>query len=70
LIRPAADWFRVLTHRSQRAVVLENNLERVNLLKLQNLRGFAPVRRADIGSRTSCCWRRFAPDTVPWCLGS
>ena len=40
---------RALTDRNQRAVVLDNNPERVNLLKLENLREFVPTLRADVG---------------------
>jgi Trk K+ transport system NAD-binding subunit len=40
---------RALTDRGQRAVVLDNNPERVNLLKLENLREFVPTLRADVG---------------------
>ncbi|MGB5834566.1 MAG: NAD-binding protein [Thiohalocapsa sp.] len=39
---------RALTDRGQRAVVLDNNPERVNLLKLENLREFVPTLRADV----------------------
>jgi len=40
---------RALTDRGQRAVVLDNNPERVDLLKLENLREFVPTLRADVG---------------------
>jgi Trk K+ transport system NAD-binding subunit len=39
---------RALTERGQRAVVLDSNAERVNLLKLENLREYVPALRADV----------------------
>ncbi len=39
---------RALTDRGQRAVVLDNNPERVDLLKLENLREYVPSLRADV----------------------
>lgn len=39
---------RALTDRGQRAVVLDNNPERINLLKLENLREFVPALQADV----------------------
>ncbi|HCS92091.1 MAG: potassium transporter TrkA [Thiohalocapsa sp. PB-PSB1] len=39
---------RALTDRGQRAVVLDNNPERIDLLKLDNLREFVPALRADV----------------------
>ncbi len=39
---------RALTDRGQRAVVLDNSQERVNLLKLENLREYVPALRADV----------------------
>ncbi|WP_295880496.1 TrkA family potassium uptake protein [uncultured Thiohalocapsa sp.] len=39
---------RALTERGQRAVVLDNNAERVNLLKIENLREYVPALRADV----------------------
>ncbi len=39
---------RALTDRGQRVVVLDNNAERVNLLKLENLREYVPALRADV----------------------
>ncbi|MBK5931001.1 NAD-binding protein [Halochromatium salexigens] len=57
---------RALTERGQRAVVLDNNPERIDLLKLESLREFVPALRADV--------RR--PDTLllaglrsPYCAG-
>lgn len=40
---------RALTDRGQRAVVLDNNPERINLLKIEHLREFVPALRADVG---------------------
>ena len=39
---------RALTDRGQRAVVLDNNPERINLLKIEHLREFVPALRADV----------------------
>jgi Trk K+ transport system NAD-binding subunit len=39
---------RALTERGQRAVVLDNSAERVNLLKIENLREYVPALRADV----------------------
>jgi Trk K+ transport system NAD-binding subunit len=39
---------RALTDRGQRAVVLDNNPERVNLLKLESLHEYVPALRADV----------------------
>ena len=39
---------RALTDRGQRAVVLDDNPDRVNLLKLENLREYVPALRADV----------------------
>jgi Trk K+ transport system NAD-binding subunit len=39
---------RALTDRGQRAVVVDNNPERIDLLKLENLREFVPALRADV----------------------
>ncbi|MCF7983747.1 MAG: NAD-binding protein [Thiohalocapsa sp.] len=39
---------RALTERGQRAVVLDNNPDRIDLLKLENLREFVPALRADV----------------------
>ncbi|MFP4496261.1 MAG: potassium channel family protein [Halochromatium sp.] len=39
---------RALTERGQRAVVLDNNPERIDLLKLESLREFVPALRADV----------------------
>jgi hypothetical protein len=48
---------RALTDRGQRAVVLDNNPERVDLLKLENLREYVPACARDVRGRTTCCWR-------------
>jgi len=57
---------RALTDHNQRAVVIDNSAERIDLLKLENLREFVPALRADV--------RR--PDNLvlgglrsPWCAG-
>ncbi len=39
---------RALTEHGQRAVVLDNNPERIDLLKLESLREFVPALRADV----------------------
>ncbi len=39
---------RALTDRGQRVVVLDNNPDRVNLLKLENLHEYVPALRADV----------------------
>ncbi|NBC48083.1 MAG: potassium transporter TrkA [Gammaproteobacteria bacterium] len=39
---------RALTDRNQRAVVLDNNPERIDLLRLEPLREFVPALRADV----------------------
>jgi len=39
---------RALTDHNQRAVVIDNNPERIDLLKLENLREFVPALRADV----------------------
>jgi voltage-gated potassium channel len=39
---------RALTDHNQRAVVIDNNPERIDLMKLENLREFVPALRADI----------------------
>jgi Trk K+ transport system NAD-binding subunit len=39
---------RALSERGQRAVVLDSNEERVNLLKLENLREYVPALSADV----------------------
>jgi len=39
---------RALTERGQRVVVLDDNPDRVNLLRLENLREYVPALRADV----------------------
>lgn len=57
---------RALTDRGQRAVVLDNNPERIDLLKLENLREFVPAMRADVRQPDSLL---MAGLRNPYCAG-
>ncbi|MCF8004290.1 MAG: NAD-binding protein [Chromatiaceae bacterium] len=57
---------RALTERSQRAVVLDNNPERIDLLKLESLQEFVPALRADVRRPDSLL---LAGLRSPYCAG-
>lgn len=57
---------RALTERDQRAVVLDNNPERVDLLKLESLHEFVPALRADVRRPDSLL---LAGLRSPYCAG-
>lgn len=57
---------RALTERTQRAVVLDNNPERIDLLKLEPLHEFVPALRADVRRPDSLL---LAGLRSPYCAG-
>jgi Trk K+ transport system NAD-binding subunit len=57
---------RALTDRNQRAVVLDNNPERIELLKLESLLEFVPALRADVRRPDSLL---LAGLRSPYCAG-
>ena len=57
---------RALTDRGQRAVVLDNNPERIDLLKLESLHEFVPALRADVRRPDSLL---LAGLRSPYCAG-
>jgi voltage-gated potassium channel len=57
---------RALTDRGQRAVVLDNNPERIDLLKLESLHEFVPTLRADVRRPDSLL---LAGLRSPYCAG-
>jgi Trk K+ transport system NAD-binding subunit len=57
---------RALTERNQRAVVLDNNPERIDLLKLESLQEFVPALHADVRRPESLL---LAGLRSPYCAG-
>ncbi|MEA3640471.1 MAG: NAD(P)-binding protein [Lamprobacter sp.] len=57
---------RALTERNQRAVVLDNNPDRIDLLKLESLHEFVPALRADVRRPDSLL---LAGLRSPYCAG-